>query len=753
MTNEILRHEVRLVDVALSDKPLIELTGLRVWVAGADAAFRQSVHEHFKAAGCEVTRFDDPQNELVATLARPDIVIDGGLMRGEDDSWFERLGGSIALMREMQALQDARTCYGLPRYVGVVWADEGLPPTAVQGIWSGLAKTLPREVPSARAQVLTLGGDVNPGRAVLSCLVGSDTIELTVTSEGDNLVVRATLALPMPVGGDEIHLDGTHTVVMTGGARGIGFALALALAERSGCRVLVSGREDVLAHGDKTWMNCSYEEFVAARTEAFRARGNDSLTEVRRRFATRSRMREIVQNLSRASERGARIKYVRCDVTDAASVNSLLADAGPGLAIVVHNAGIDSPSRLATKKIVEMRSVIAVKLDGMRNIVNALGDHKLAMLCLVGSLTGRYGGMIGQLDYSAANETLAFASRELATRLVYPVKCLAWPTWDGLGLITNMAAASRYMRPITVEEGVGAWIAELEHSSNGEIAFMANFAAVSAQHLIGVPVPSNWQGARRMLSRRFFLGEVVDYDPTWCIVSRHRISPKRMPYFASGLVDGKPAIPITAVLEYLVNSRDGFLDDYVELSHLTKVTVHLEALSFDNEGALLEREIRLLGEDTTGVRLAATLTRLSAGGERVSLATAVLNIQTRPGNEKVPTKRVPTPLCTYLTAPFDLRYRWSEQPSIGRRYPDVLTTTAAIAPILTLPTAELEALITAQQTASEHGADTLWIDRLGITVAPEYFCEAARTPKRDHAQEMVEGLHWGSASAEMVRYV
>ena len=44
--------------------------------------------------------------------------------------------------------------------------------------------------------------------------------------------------------------------------------------------------------------------------------------------------------------------------------------------------------------------------------------------------TGRLGGMVGQLEYAAANEALARLGRWADRLAGYPVMTLAWPTWD-----------------------------------------------------------------------------------------------------------------------------------------------------------------------------------------------------------------------------------------------------------------------------------------------------------------------------------
>ncbi|MGO2748913.1 MAG: KR domain-containing protein [Pseudoclavibacter sp.] len=695
MTGEVLRHEVRLVGVRLADKPLVRLEGCHVWVTGGNASFRADTAKEFEERGCSVRVLEDVAAQADDHDLAPDVVIDGGLPPEEAHGWRKCLANSLALLQRMQERCASNAPFGSPRLVVIAWAGEDGAAAAVQGIWSGLAKTLPREIPSVRSQVVTVHPGVRAATAVRACLVGTDLIEVTVSAAAQNeLRVEATLAVPLPPSGASTPLTAADTIAITGGARGIGFQFALGLAERFGARVLVSGREDLEPHEGEPWLTCSEAQFRELRTQALRRRGQEPIRELRRRFDRYSRLRETAANLALARARSARVEYVRCDVTQQGDVRALLNRAGPELTVVVHNAGIDAPSRLATKTAEQMCRIIEVKHCGLENILEALGEHPLTMLCLVGSLTGRYGGMVGQLEYSAANETLAFASRELATQVDYAVKCLAWPTWDGIGLITNPTAAAKYMRPIDNAQAVSAWIEELQHGASGEIAFLSGFAAVSAQHLLGIPVPSNWAGARRMLTRRFFLGQVMSYEPTRAIVSRHRVNPATMPYFASGRVDGRAAMPISAVLEYLINCRDGFLGDYSAVGSLQDITVHVDALHVNSSGVELEREVRIVDETADGPRLAATLSRIGASGDRELVATAVLQITTqghshsgltmRPGERTVPATRFPHP-----------RYRWTESLGGGHAFSDAIAIASPVPLELTLPTAQVESTLAA----------------------------------------------------------
>ncbi|WP_230114609.1 KR domain-containing protein [Microbacterium oxydans] len=560
---------------------------------------------------------------MTSASDRPTLIIDAGLRGLDTRDWRPAFRQTVDILRTIEPEWGKENRMGRYTYVALV-GSAGPIPIAEQGIWSGLAKTLPREFPAATARVVRISSDLpGPGSLLIQALSETDAIEVS----HDGTAVTTPLAMTHPDTGNLRPLSPTDVVLLTGGARGIGFELAEQLG-RKGCRVVVSGRERLRDHLNEGWATATDADFRELRDAAMRNADRASIASVRGEFERKVRLREVMANLRRAAQAGLAIDYVQCNVQDPVSVDALIQAAGDGLRVVVHNAGIDAPRRLRQKPTETMEDVISVKLDGFRNVRAAIEGTRVDVLALTGSLTGRYGGMRGQLDYSAANESLAFAANaESSSNL--RVVCTSWPTWDGVGLISNMKAAAQYMEPISVEDGVGAWISEIEGSSRGEVAFMGDFAAVSAQHLVGVPIPSNWSGARKMLDRRQFLGRVEVYEPDALIVSWHTVPVDTRSWFASASVDGRPALPVSAVLEYLVRASDGFILDLGEPWTLENAQVNLAAI-----GASSEMEIRRTARLIDQRSLVVDLVRIVLG-EEVELAQATVRYGPRSGSHVV----------------------------------------------------------------------------------------------------------------------
>ncbi|WP_062204948.1 SDR family NAD(P)-dependent oxidoreductase [Streptomyces sp. NBRC 109706] len=636
----ILRHLLALAPLPAQPPPAEgALTGRTVLVLGGHPAFRASVRAAVTAGGGIPADWDE-------TAGRPDrptpvdAIVDGGLAPGTPiapGSWHAAMARTLAALQHVHADWAAETDARRLHYLAVTWLGGSMgladAPGAqpLGGLWAGLAKTLPRELAACDVRVLDLDASLDPGPPVVAELTAGRLLEVGRDAGGRH----ALLAHVAGIDGKPIDLTPDDVLLMTGGARGIGFEFALAAALRTGCRVLVGGRTP-LPDDRPAWLTASADAFAALSRGAYTERAPDEpLHAVRRRLDRMAQLREIHHNLARAAEAGADITYVAADVTDPEQVRALVAAAGPGLSMVVHNAGVDRPTRLPGKSFAGYREVIGVKVDGFLHLLDALGDTPLKMLCAVGSLTGRYGGMVGQTDYAAANEGLARLALHAGRQLPYPVKVLAWPTWDGVGLITNLDAASRYMTPISVADGVDAWLAEITREGSGEVCFMGENGLLTPQHLRGIAVPSDWPGHTPMLSRRFFLGEVATYAPTTTVVTEHRLDPSWASCLTEVTVRGAPALPLSLALEYLLDGAGWLLPGGKPATPvaLLDIAIRPGALRLDGvgDGGTLDftREARLDQATAHHPELAATplntaRVTLTRGGTVAAEATVAL---------------------------------------------------------------------------------------------------------------------------------
>src|SRR6201985_58557 len=176
--------------------------------------------------------------------------------------------------------------------------------------------------------------------------------------------------------GDHVSLLTGQTAVITGGAQGLGFAIAQ--------RVVAEGARVVL--------------------------GDVNL--------------EATESAAKQLGGGGVAAAVRCDVTSWADVDALVAtavDRFGGLDIMVNNAGItrDATMRKMTEE--QFDQVIAVHLKGTWNGLKAaaaiMRENKRGAIVNMASISGKV-GLVGQTNYSAAKAGIVgmtkAASKELA---------------------------------------------------------------------------------------------------------------------------------------------------------------------------------------------------------------------------------------------------------------------------------------------------------------------------------------------------
>ncbi|WP_151771926.1 SDR family NAD(P)-dependent oxidoreductase, partial [Streptomyces abyssomicinicus] len=161
-------------------------------------------------------------------------------------------------------------------------------------------------------------------------------------------------------------------------------------------------------------------------------------------------------------ELGADVRWASCDVTDrdalAALVGELTAPDGPGLAGVVHAAGVVDDGVLESLTPERLATVLRPKADAAWHLHQLTTHLDLAFFVLYSSAAGTFGGP-GQANYAAANAFLdALATHRHTTGL--PATSLAWGPWADSGMLQNLDAAdlARMRRggipPLAPDEGL-----------------------------------------------------------------------------------------------------------------------------------------------------------------------------------------------------------------------------------------------------------------------------------------------------------
>ncbi len=234
---------------------------------------------------------------------------------------------------------------------------------------------------------------------------------------------------PKPKAG--MTLGSNDVLLVSGGGKGIAAECALALAQRTGTRLLLLGRAD--PHVDA----------------------------------------ELARNLARLADAGASVHYARADVTNSAQVESALQEAqaeiGPVTAIL-HGAGRNVPCPIRDLTAEAFHLTLATKVTGLQNILAAINSKALRLLVSFGSIIART-GLQGEADYAVANARLTSFVEEWQ-RDHADCRCLnlEWSVWAGAGMAERMGRVEALTRqgimPISIEDGTAQLVHLLEQPAN-----------------------------------------------------------------------------------------------------------------------------------------------------------------------------------------------------------------------------------------------------------------------------------------------
>jgi acyl carrier protein len=317
----------------------------------------------------------------------------------------------------------------------LVFATRGVfdtPAPGVAGVAGGSVWGLVRSAQSEHPGRFLLA-DVPDGFrdwALLAPAAGADESQLLVR-DGTVLVPRLSRRVAQAdraelAAIEQSEIDGSGTVLVTGGTGGLGALVAERLVARHGVRhLMLTSRRGGRAPGVAT----------------------------------------LVSHLEGL---GASVSVAACDVSDRAAVASLLdrIPADRPLVGVVHAAGVLDDAMVEGLSAQRMDVVLRPKVDAAWHLHELTGGLPLSMFVVFSSLAGVLGNP-GQGNYAAANAVLdGLAGYRRAHGL--PALSVAWGLWDtDTGMTGGLTAAevARLARsgvaPLTVEQGLDLFDAAL----------------------------------------------------------------------------------------------------------------------------------------------------------------------------------------------------------------------------------------------------------------------------------------------------
>ncbi len=453
-TAQLVRGEV--LAVTLADEPREPLAlpaGGEFWITDDGTELSLELAKLLTAAGFKprIVHFDEPtahaQNGSLAGLV---ILSPAGGM-SDQRLWnaLEWLQKSGTALHQTTRRGQVAVLATVSRLDGACGFGAGLLVDPASGGLAGLSKTVRHEWPEITCKAIDLGGEWSPTDAAAALcqeLLNQGPLECGLTPN-----VRTTvdvIAAPVPTV-SATPLSAGDLVLVTGGARGVTAAAALALAKAVKPRMVLLGRS-APPTVEPDWLSPLSTE-IEIKQGLAKSAGVTSPRSMQQQCQQILAQREISQTLQELKQAGADAEYHSVDVRDITAVcrlvEQLQRDYGPVRGLI-HGAGVLADQKIEDKTREQFDRVFDTKVVGLRNLLGAVPAEALRVLALFSSFTGRY-GRTGQIDYAIANEVLnklaqQFHRREPGCRVV----SFNWGPWDG-GMVQGG------LKALFAKEGVG----------------------------------------------------------------------------------------------------------------------------------------------------------------------------------------------------------------------------------------------------------------------------------------------------------
>lgn len=342
--------------------------------------------------------------------------------------------------------------------------------------------------------------------------------------------------------------DARTVFLVSGGGRGITAHCVIALAERFGARFILVGRSSY-DDEEPSWASGLKGEAALKRAAAdyLREHGEHPAPRVVRSLARAvlSR-REIQATLQAIRQAGGQACYVQADVTDGpslrAAVERATAKLGP-IRGIVHGAGVIADRLVQDKAVEDFERVVAVKVEGLRQMLALTDLAQLQYLVLFSSVAGFYGNR-GQTDYAAANEVLNKVAHWVKRHHPHVhVLALDWGPWDG-GMVTPALRRQferHHVSVIPVDVG-SHLLADLldRHGVSQDDAF-------PPQIVVGAPIAALPRSVpQKQVTRRI----------------ARRLSLSANPFLEDHVIGGRAVLPVVCAVAWMANVSEQLYPGY-----------------------------------------------------------------------------------------------------------------------------------------------------------------------------------------------
>ena len=400
----------------------------------------------------------------------------------------------------------------------------------------GIFKTAAREWPQVHCKCIDIPGDWKTNQELAEAIVAETLLEgpleVGLGVPGGMTLELAPEPLPATDSGDGPLIHPQDLVLISGGARGISAAMAIALARRYQPTLLLLGRSPE-PQTEADWLQGVYgERAIKQAIHQFHKEGT-SPKEIQRLYQQIMANREMLETLSVIQASGSKVLYRSVDIRHRKdtiqAIKEVISQHGP-LRGVIHGAGILADSLIADKTDLQFENVLSTKCDGFANVLGCLEGKDPAFIVACSSITARLGRR-GQADYAAANECLNKMTQEVAKQYRNSkVLSVNWGPWDG-GMVDDR------LKAVFKKEGVG--LIPLNTGAEYLLQELQSRPTPEVELVVLGPPPQESVSANPTSSPQLCYSQEVSVDS--------------MPILGAHVFNDRAVVPVALVIEWLAH--------------------------------------------------------------------------------------------------------------------------------------------------------------------------------------------------------
>ena len=478
----------------------------------------------------------------------------------------------------------------------------------ITGGLAGLLKTAAIEWSGVACRALDICPDWNDIPAAADAvtdelLYAASTSVLEIGISPTQRHILQVQPLPLePLEAMQLNLDPTDVVLISGGARGVTAAAAVALARHIPAKFALIGRSSE-PFTEPAWLSGLNDPAEMKRAILVNEFNNNGASpkDIERSYRKYTANREISQTLHRLRQAGAEVRYCSADIRDAGRIESLLEEIRSSLGpirAVIHGAGVIDDRRISDKTLEQFTRVYDTKVLGLRALLEATRNDDLRYLVIFSSVAARFGNQ-GQVDYAMANEVLNKTARlESCLRKHCRVVSINWGPWDG-GMVSpslKREFIKNQVELIPLQTGAAYLLKELAQPPGQpvETIIEAHSDPRFAEQMTQSPAaPARMEPAAKTETANLSL------------LFKREIDTAEYPILDAHRLDGKPVVPFALLTEWFghgaLHENPGLLlhgiDDMRILKGIKlekpKKVIRMFAGKANKKGALYEVPVEL----------------------------------------------------------------------------------------------------------------------------------------------------------------